>query len=84
MRYERTLYIGERHRKLLGLLRTGRFSTPLLARRLGVSEPTIYRDITSLRERGYPIRSVKQGQRWAYCVAGNPATANTRMRRSGP
>lgn len=69
MRYERTFSIGRRHRKLIGLIRSGRFSTPSLARRLGVSEQTVYRDIMSLKERGYAIRSVKQGQKWAYQLA---------------
>ena len=82
MRYERTFSIGRRHRKLIGLIRSGRFSTPSLARRLGVSDQTVYRDIMSLKERGYAIRSVKQGQKWAYQL-GECAQVSTGMASSG-
>lgn len=79
MRYERALSIGRRHRRLIGLIRSGRLSTPSLARRLGVSEQTVYRDVTFLKEHGYPIRSVKQGRRWAYHLAADhrPLATNT-------
>ncbi len=72
MRYEGAFSIGKRHRRLIGLIRSGRLSTPWLARRLGVFEQTVYRDIMSLKECGYAIRSVKQGQKWTYQLADGP------------
>lgn len=66
MRYGRTSAISKRHRSLLGLIRDGGFSTRNLADRLGVSEPTVNRDIEFLREQGYQIKAVRVDRRWAY------------------
>ena len=39
-----------------------------LAEKLGVSEPTINRDIEFLRSQGYEIKAVRIDQRWAYRI----------------
>ena len=72
MRYQRSLAIASRHDKLIGLIRAGEFSSPNLAQELHVSEQTIYRDIESLKERGYSIRSVRLAKGWAYKLLGAP------------
>ena len=75
MLYERSLTIECRLDALLHLIRTGRLSTPALASKLGVSEPTVSRGIAALMQRGYSIRSVKQSKRWAYELISEPETA---------
>jgi hypothetical protein len=51
MPFERSLEIERRLADILRLIRTGRFSTPMLAEQIGVSIPTISRCITALRIR---------------------------------
>jgi len=75
MRYERALAIANRHERLLALIRTGEYSSPRLAETLGVSEPTVYRDIEFLKEQGYAIRSQKGPHHWAYRLTETPAEA---------
>lgn len=72
MRYERSLAIASRHNTLIGLIRSGEFSSPDLAKKLKVSEQTIYRDIESLKERGYRIRSIRLSKAWAYELLREP------------
>ena len=79
MRYERTIAIAKRHEALLGLIGRGRFSNPQLAAELGVSLPTVSRDIVFLREQGYGIKSVRRSNGWAYELTGTPA----RLERTG-
>jgi len=57
MLYQRSLEIERRLQAVLRLVETGRYSTPLIARELGVSIPTVSRDVNALRERGHEIRS---------------------------
>ncbi len=66
MRYKRSLAIASRHHRLIDLIRSGEFSSPDLAQKLKVSEQTVYRDIESLKERGFFIRSVRLSNAWAY------------------
>jgi DeoR/GlpR family transcriptional regulator of sugar metabolism len=73
MRYERTLGITRRHEQLIHLIRTGTFSTPTLAEKLGVSDQTIYRDILHLKRQGYVIRPERQAEGWAYVLLSEPA-----------
>jgi len=73
MRYEKSLAIQSRHDRLVDLIRTGRFSSPDLAQKLGVSEQTIYRDIDFLKRRGFSIRSQKHSDGWAYHLLAEPA-----------
>lgn len=66
MRYERSTAIIKRHQELLALIKQGAYSSPYLAKDLGVSEQTVYRDILFLKRQGYPIRSVRLPTNWAY------------------
>jgi len=77
MLYEQSLIIERRLDELLNLIRAGRHSTPALAKKLSVSEPTIWRGIAALRQRGYSIRSVKQSKQWAYELVPEPETASS-------
>ena len=77
MLYEQSLTIERRLDALLHLIRAGRHSTPALARKLSVSEPTIWRGIAALRQRGYSIRSVKQSRHWAYELVSESQTASS-------
>jgi len=78
MRYERALAISERHGRLIALIRTGEYSTPALAEKLGVSEQTIYRDIDHLKKSGFSIRSQKHSDGWAYHLLAEPAKVSSR------
>lgn len=66
MLYARSLEIEQRLDHVLQLIRTGRYSTPMLAEEVGVSIPTISRCVCALRERGHNIRSEKHGTNWCY------------------
>jgi biotin operon repressor len=61
---------------LIALVRLGRQSTPSLAKALNVSEPTVSRCLSALRERGYSIRAVKGSGHWSYELAGEPTESN--------
>jgi biotin operon repressor len=74
MRYGRSLAITGRHHRLIELIRAGEFSSPALAKRLKVSEQTIYRDIDFLKQRGYSIRSKRHSDGWAYHLLAQPTT----------
>ncbi len=76
MRYEKSLAIQSPHDRLVELIRTGKFSSPDLARKLGVSEQTIYRDIDFLKKRGYSIRSEKHAAGWAYHLLAEPVSVS--------
>lgn len=69
MLYERSLAIEKRLQTVLELVRSGRYSTPFIAEKLGVSVPTVSRDVTALRERGHDIRAEKRGDTWSYVLA---------------
>ena len=60
MYYERSLEIERRLQTVLKLVQSGNYSTPLIAEKLGVSIPTVSRDVTALRGRGHEIRSWRQ------------------------
>jgi DeoR/GlpR family transcriptional regulator of sugar metabolism len=68
MRYGRLYAIERRLGALLKLLRAGKYSAPELAQQLGVSVPTVSRDITALREQGYVIRPVRGASEWSYVL----------------
>lgn len=72
MLYMRSHEIELRLTEVLRLIRTGRFSTPGLAEKIGVSIPTISRCIESLRHRGYEIRSVRLRGAWRYVLLDGP------------
>jgi transposase len=71
MLYERSLEIERRLGTTLRLIRTGQYSTPKLAERLGVSIPTASRYVTALRTRGYDIRAMKEAGGWRYILLAN-------------
>lgn len=79
MRYQRSLAIANRHDRLIDLIRSGEYSSPGLAKKLKVSEQTIYRDIDFLKHRGFAIRSEKQADGWAYRLLAEPADPTTRQ-----
>lgn len=76
MRYGRSMAIARRHDRLIELIRSGEFSSPELARKLKVSEQTIYRDIDFLKQQGYSIRSERHTDGWAYHLLAEPATVS--------
>jgi transposase len=70
MHYQHSLEIHERLQAVLQLIETGRYSTPGLAKEIGVSVPTISRIVAALRERGHDIRAEKQAKGWRYVLIG--------------
>jgi biotin operon repressor len=82
MPFERSLEIERRLDQVLRLIRTGRYSTPMLAKELVVSIPTISRCVTALRQRGHDIRAENQGDSWRYVLASK--TVGSQKFKSGP
>jgi biotin operon repressor len=68
MLYQRSLDIESRLDSVLQLIRHGGYSTPKLAERLGVSIPTVSRDVTALRQRGHDIRSTRTADGWSFVL----------------
>ncbi|MCK6484523.1 MAG: HTH domain-containing protein [Phycisphaerae bacterium] len=71
MFYQRSYEIERRLEAVLRLIRRGRFSTPMIAEQLGVSIPTVSRDVTALRQRGHDIRSERDENGWRYVLEAN-------------
>jgi DeoR/GlpR family transcriptional regulator of sugar metabolism len=71
MLYERSLTIETRLQTVLRLIEAGSYSTAELAEEIGVSVPTISRDVTALRQRGHAIRAERVGGAWHF-VLGSP------------
>ena len=82
MPFERSQEIERRLDHVLRLIRTGQFSTPMLAEEVGVSIPTISRCVTALRTRGYDIRAEKHGGGSRYVLVGN--TVGAQKPKAGP
>lgn len=80
MLYQRSLDIERRLQTVLQLIETGQYSTPDLADEVGVSVPTISRDVMALRQRGHEIRAERIGTEWHYILAA----ANSNNRRGKP
>lgn len=76
MPYERLLVIESRLQTVLQLISTGEYSTSELAEKLGVSVPTISRDVMALRQRGNGIRAERIGMVWHYVLDEPPANEN--------
>ncbi len=71
MHYRHTLEIHERLESVLRLIKTGHYSTPALAEKVGVSIPTISRIVAALREQGHEIRAERAGRGWFYTIDGS-------------
>lgn len=80
MPFERSLEIERRLDDVLRLIRTGRFSTPMLAEEVGVSIPTISRCVTALRVRGYDIQSLRGTDGWYYVLKTEHEAAPQRQK----
>jgi len=72
MLYQRSMDIEQRLAAVLRLVRSGGYSTPMIAVELGISIPTVSRAVTALRERGHDIRSERKGDGWRYVLAQSP------------
>lgn len=77
MIYQRSQDIERRLETVLGLIRTGRYSTPTLAQQVGVSIPTVSRCVTALRERGHDIRAEKHVDGWRYILVRKSSKAKS-------
>jgi predicted DNA-binding transcriptional regulator YafY len=66
MFYQRSLEIEQRLQTVLELVGEGEYSTLMIADELGVSIPTVSRDVTALRDRGHDIRSERCSDGWRY------------------
>jgi predicted DNA-binding transcriptional regulator YafY len=64
--YKRSRVIEERLQRIIGMLRSGRYSARSLADSLGVSTPTVFRCVAALKERGYPILARRDRVCWWY------------------
>lgn len=71
MPYHRAKEIETRLKRLLELIRHGRYSSVTLADKLNISQPTVYRCLSALRERGHDIRAVKDTKGWSFEIAGS-------------
>ena len=78
MLYQHSLDIERRLDDVLALIRAGRFSTARLAEQVGVSVPTISRDVTALRERGHDIRAQRSANGWRFYLMAEPAPPTDR------
>jgi len=78
MLYQRSLEIEKRLEAVLRLIRSGGYSTPKIADQLGVSIPTVSRDMTALRERGHNIRSMRAADGWRYILGTNGSSRSGR------
>jgi len=86
MLYQRSLDIERRLLTVLKLIETGQYSTPELAEEVGVSIPTISRDVTALRQRGHCILAEREDKTWHYRIArgANENTKPAPQRRRKP
>lgn len=66
MLYQRSLEIERRLESVLDMIRQGTYSTPKIAEKLGVSIPTVSRDVTALRQRGHDIKAERGDAGWRY------------------
>lgn len=83
MLYQRSLDIERRLEAVLHMIRKGVYSTPKIARTLGVSIPTVSRDVTALRQRGHNIRSQRNSKGWRYVLEpGRRPSRHSRIRPS--
>jgi DNA-binding transcriptional ArsR family regulator len=79
MLYQRSLEIERRLETALELIRSGEYSTPMLAEKLGVSIPTVSRHVTALRERGHNIRSERRDGGWRFILVRKSAKSRSEV-----
>ena len=60
------------------MIRKGTYSTPMIAEKLGVSIPTVSRDVTALRQRGYDIRAERRDEGGRYLIDSGRGTRRKR------
>lgn len=80
MLYQRSHDIERRLEAVLRLIRKGRYSTPKIAEALGVSIPTVSRDVTALRQRGHNIRAECREIGWRYYLVSSSRSGHTESR----
>lgn len=68
MPYQQSLDIERRLEAVLTLIRAGKYSTPAIAEKIGVSIPTVSRCVEALRERGHEICAVRNHSGWRYVL----------------
>jgi transposase len=68
MPYQHALEIHHRIEEVLRLIKTGEYSTPALAKAVGVSIPTISRIVAALREQGHAIQAERTASGWRYVL----------------
>lgn len=78
MLYERSMEIERRLEEVLHLIRTGKHSTPSLAKTLDVSVPTVSRCLLALRERGHDIKPIRGPEGWHYVLMPEKRPAKQR------
>lgn len=64
--YERSHKIEDRLKSILTLIRSGKYSTSNLSKKLKISTATVSRDIEALRQRGLEIQSIRDKEGWYY------------------
>lgn len=84
MFYQRSYEIERRLEAVLRMIREGRFSTPKIAKEIGVSIPTISRDVTALRQRGHEIRAEWSEHGWRYVLAKPQNASHRRLGQPDP
>jgi predicted DNA-binding transcriptional regulator YafY len=77
MAFERSHEIEQRLDHVLRLIRTRKFSTPMLAEHVGVSIPTISRIVAALRSRGHHIHAERKAGGWRYVLRHAAMSART-------
>ena len=80
MLYQQSINIGRRLATVLDLIRAGQYSTPRIAEAVGVSIPTISRDVMALRQRGHDIRAEKCADGWRYVLFSDGGLESRRAR----
>jgi len=75
--YDRSAAISERHETLLELIESGGRSAAALAEAVGVSQPTINRDLSYLRKKGHAIKARRLPVGWAYELDGSQHSRST-------
>jgi biotin operon repressor len=78
MPYERTRQIEQRFQKAIMLIGKKQMNSKQLALELGVSQPTIQRIVSELRNRGFQIRSVRDESGWRYELVGGQKSSQSR------